>query len=303
MGEKNKNMGIFKGSGVALVTPFDNYGKINFKSYEKLLEFHLENKTQALIISGTTGESATLSDQEKLDLLKFAVSKCEKKIKIIAGTGSNNTRHAIYLTQEAKKIGVDACLIVTPYYNKTSQTGLIEHYKKISEIGLPIIIYNVPSRTGLNILPETYAKLLDLKNIVGIKEASGNISQVAEIFSLCADKKEIVVYSGNDDQIVPVLSLGGHGVISVLANIFPKETQEICENYFKGEAKKSRDVQIKFLPLIKSLFCDVNPMPIKFIMNYMGFDVGKCRLPLIDLSEKNKKMILEVLEQTKIFAY
>lgn len=294
---------VFKGSGVALVTPFDNCGGINFKSYEKLLEFHLENKTQALIISGTTGESATLSDQEKFDLLKFAVNKCEKKIKIIAGTGSNNTRHVIYLTQEAKKIGVDACLIVTPYYNKTSQIGLIEHYKKISEIGLPIIIYNVPTRTGLNILSETYAKLLNLKNIVGIKEASGNISQVAEIFSLCAARKEIAVYSGNDDQIVPVLSLGGHGVISVLANIFPKETQEICENYFNGETKKSRDLQIKFLPLIKNLFCDVNPMPIKFIMNYIGFDVGKCRLPLVDLSEKNKNKIFEALEQTKIFTY
>ncbi len=292
-------MKIFQGSAVALVTPFDKNGEINFKSFERLLEFHLENNTQAIIIFGTTGESATLSDNEKFELLKLAVSKCEKKIKIIAGTGSNNTVHAVYLTREAKKIGVDACLIVTPYYNKTSQLGLLEHYKKICEIGLPVIIYNVPSRTGLNILPETYEKLLDLKNIIGIKEASGNISQVAEIFALCRDKKNFNLYSGNDDQIVPILSLGGHGVISVLANIFPKKTQAICQDFFDGEIKKSRDAQLKFLPLIKNLFCEINPMPIKFAMNYLGFEVGKCRLPLTDLSEQNKNKIIKILDGLK----
>lgn len=292
-------MKIFQGSAVALVTPFNKNGEINFKSFERLLEFHLENNTQAIIIFGTTGESSTLSDNEKFELLKFAVSKCEKKIKIIAGTGSNNTAHAVYLTREAKKIGVDGCLIVTPYYNKTSQTGLIEHYKKISEIGLPVIIYNVPSRTGLNILPETYDKLSDLKNIVGIKEASGNISQVAEVFALCRNKKNFNLYSGNDDQIVPILSLGGHGVISVLANIFPKETQAVCQYFFDGEIKKSRDIQLKFLPLIKNLFCEVNPLPIKFAMNYLGFDVGKCRLPLTELSEQNKNKIIAVLNDLK----
>ncbi len=292
-------MKIFQGSAVALVTPFDKNGEINFKSFERLLEFHLENNTQAIIIFGTTGESATLSDNEKFELLKLALSKCEKKIKIIAGTGSNNTNHAVYLTREAKKIGVDACLIVTPYYNKTSQTGLIQHYKKICEIGLPVIIYNVPSRTGLNILPETYVKLLDLKNIIGIKEAGGNISHVAEIFALCRDKKDFNLYSGNDDQIVPILSLGGHGVISVLANIFPKETQAICQDFFDGETKKSRDAQLKFLPLIKNLFCEVNPMPIKFAMNYLGFEVGKCRLPLTDLSEQNKNKIIKTLDGLK----
>ena len=292
-------MKIFQGSAVALVTPFNKNGEINFKSFERLLEFHLENNTQAIIIFGTTGESSTLSDNEKFELLKFAVSKCEKKIKIIAGTGSNNTAHAVYLTREAKKIGVDGCLIVTPYYNKTSQTGLIEHYKKISEIGLPVIIYNVPSRTGLNILPETYDKLSDLKNIVGIKEASGNISQVAEVFALCRNKKNFNLYSGNDDQIVPILSLGGHGVISVLANIFPKETQALCQYFFDSEIKKSRDIQLKFLPLIKNLFCEVNPLPIKFAMNYLGFDVGKCRLPLTELSEQNKNKIIAVLNDLK----
>lgn len=292
-------MKIFQGSAVALVTPFNKNGEINFKSFERLLEFHLENNTQAIIIFGTTGESSTLSDNEKFELLKFAASKCEKKIKIIAGTGSNNTAHAVYLTREAKKIGVDGCLIVTPYYNKTSQTGLIEHYKKISEIGLPVIIYNVPSRTGLNILPETYDKLSDLKNIVGIKEASGNISQVAEVFALCRNKKNFNLYSGNDDQIVPILSLGGHGVISVLANIFPKETQAVCQYFFDGEIKKSRDIQLKFLPLIKNLFCEVNPLPIKFAMNYLGFDVGKCRLPLTELSEQNKNKIIAVLNDLK----
>ena len=292
-------MKIFQGSAVALVTPFNKNGEINFKSFEKLLEFHLENNTQAIIIFGTTGESSTLSDEEKFELLKFAVSKCERKIKIVAGTGSNNTRHAIYLTREAKKIGVNACLSVTPYYNKTNQVGLIEHYKKICEVGLPIIIYNVPSRTGLNILPETYKKLLVLENVVGIKEASGNISQVADIFVLCRDNKNFALYSGNDDQIVPILSLGGDGVISVLANIFPKETQAMCQDFFDGKIKKSRDTQLRFLSLIKNLFCEVNPMPIKFAMNYLGFDVGKCRLPLTDLSEQNKNKIIKILDGLK----
>ena len=292
-------MKIFQGSAVALVTPFNKNGEINFKSFEKLLEFHLENNTQAIIIFGTTGESSTLSDEEKFELLKFAVSKCERKIKIVAGTGSNNTRHAVYLTREAKKIGVNACLSVTPYYNKTNQVGLIEHYKKICEVGLPIIIYNVPSRTGLNILPETYKKLLVLENVVGIKEASGNISQVADIFVLCRDNKNFALYSGNDDQIVPILSLGGDGVISVLANIFPKETQAMCQDFFDGKIKKSRDTQLRFLSLIKNLFCEVNPMPIKFAMNYLGFDVGKCRLPLTDLSEQNKNKIIKILDGLK----
>ena len=292
-------MKIFQGSAVALVTPFNKNGEINFKSFEKLLEFHLENNTQAIIIFGTTGESSTLSDEEKFELLKFAVSKCERKIKIVAGTGSNNTRHAVYLSREAKKIGVSACLSVTPYYNKTNQVGLIEHYKKICEVGLPIIIYNVPSRTGLNILPETYKKLLVLENVVGIKEASGNISQVADIFVLCRDNKNFALYSGNDDQIVPILSLGGDGVISVLANIFPKETQAMCQDFFDGKIKKSRDTQLRFLSLIKNLFCEVNPMPIKFAMNYLGFDVGKCRLPLTDLSEQNKNKIIKILDGLK----
>lgn len=288
---------IFRGSAVALVTPFDSLGEINYKSFERLLEFQLENNTQAIIISGTTGESATLTDQEKFDLISFAVSKCEKKIPIIAGTGSNNTKHALDLTIKAKELGADACLVVTPYYNKTSQFGLIQHYKKISEAGLPIIVYNVPTRTGLNILPDTYQKLFEIENIIGIKEANNNISQVAETFYLCNSKKDFALYSGNDDQIVPILSLGGDGVISVMANIFPRETNNICQNYFDRDIKNSRDTQIRFLDLIKNLFCDVNPMPIKTAMNYMGFDVGNCRLPLADLNQENKSKLITCLKK------
>jgi 4-hydroxy-tetrahydrodipicolinate synthase len=297
-------MKIFSGSAVALVTPFDKSGEINYKTFERLLEFQLENNTQAVIISGTTGESATLSDQEKLDLISFAVNKCEKKVPIIAGTGSNNTKHALDLTIRAKNLGADACLIVTPYYNKTSQAGLIQHYKKISEADLPIIIYNVPSRTGLNILPDTYKKLFKLKNIIGLKEANNNISQVAETFYLCDylydgenNKNNFCLYSGNDDQIIPVLSLGGSGVISVLANIFPRETNNICQDYFNGDIKKSRDTQIRFLDLIKNLFCDINPIPIKFAMNYMGLNVGETRLPLTDLSPENKNKLITSLKK------
>lgn len=290
-------MKIFSGSGVAIVTPFDTNNEIDYKSFEKLLEFHFENGTDAIVVCGTTGESATLSDEEKISLIEFAVKKSDGKIPIIAGTGSNNTNHAKKLTMRAKEIGADACLVVTPYYNKTTQQGLIEHYAEISKVGLPIIIYNVPSRTGLNILPDTYKNLLQLENIVAVKEASGNISQVAEISMLTQNEKNFSLYSGNDDQIVPTLSLGGDGVISVLANIFPKQVHDMCQKYFSGDVKESLNLQLKFIPLIKNLFCEVNPIPIKAAMNIMGFEVGECRLPLTKMSNENYKNLVESLKQ------
>ena len=287
---------MFRGSAVAIVTPFDADKKINFKSFETLLEFQLENKTDAIVVCGTTGESATLTDDEKISLIEFTAKKISGKIPVIAGTGSNSTYHAKELTKRAKNFGADAALVVTPYYNKTTQSGIVEHYKKISEAKSPIIIYNVPSRTGLNILPETYKELIKIKNIIGVKEASGDISQVAQIKFICREREDFKIYSGNDDQIIPVLSLDGDGVISVLANIFPKQTHMICEKYFAGNQKESLDIQLNFLDLIKNLFCEVNPIPIKYAMNKMGFDVGGCRLPLTEISKKNAERLNMCLE-------
>ncbi|MDR1150781.1 MAG: 4-hydroxy-tetrahydrodipicolinate synthase [Clostridiales bacterium] len=289
---------LFKGSGVAIVTPFDKNKKVNYKKFEELLNFHLKNKTDAVIIAGTTGESSTLDEEEKLELFKIGVKVLKNKIKIIAGTGSNNTYKARKLTSKAREIGVDACLIVAPYYNKTNQNGIIEHYKYISKENLPIILYNVPSRTGINILPTTCLELSKIKNIIAIKEASGNISQVAEISRLC--NKEFSIYSGNDDIILPVMSLGGIGVISVLANIFPNETHDICENYFNKDCEASKNLQLNFLNLINNLFCDINPMPIKFAMNYLGFDVGECRMPLTDLNIENQNKIIQSIKKLNI---
>lgn len=289
-------MKIFTGSAVAIVTPFNSNGEINYKSFEKLLEFHFENETDAIVVCGTTGESATLTDEEKISLVEFAVKKSDGKIPIIAGTGSNNTMHAKNLTIQVKNVGANAALVVTPYYNKATQHGLIEHYKEIAKAELHLIIYNVPSRTGVNILTDTYKNLLQIENIVGIKEASGNITQVAEISALSTNQKKFSLYSGNDDQIVPVLSLGGDGVISVLANIFPRQVHQICEKYFAGDTQKSLELQLEFLPLIKNLFCEVNPIPIKTAMNFMGFDVGECRLPLTKMTDENQKILFKSLK-------
>ena len=286
---------MFKGSAVAIVTPFDDNNTINYDCMEKLLEFHLANETDAIVVCGTTGESATLTDEEKISLIEFTVKKIAGRIPVIAGTGNNNTLHAKNLTRQAKNVGADAALVVTPYYNKATQSGLVEHYKMIAQEGLPIIIYNVPSRTGLNILPQTYNDLLQIENIIGVKEASGNISQVAQIKSICKD--DLYLYSGNDDQIVPVLSLGGSGVISVLANIFPKQVHQICENHFSGNSKESLKLQLEFLPLIDNLFSDVNPIPIKTAMNMMGFEVGQCRLPLTKMTAENEKKLRSTLEK------
>ena len=274
---------IFKGCGTALATPFTESG-INFKEFENLIEFQIKEGVDSLIVCGTTGESATMTLSEKKELLKFAVSKVNGRVPVIAGTGSNCTKNTIELSTYAENIGADGFLIVTPYYNKTTQKGLICHYSEIAKnTKLPIIIYNVPSRTGVNINPETCHELSKIDNIVAIKEASGNISQVAEIAKLCGDNLHI--YSGNDDQILPILSLGGIGVISVLSNIMPKYTHEITQNYFDRNISKATKMQLDVIPLIKCLFSEVNPIPVKSALNYIGFNFGKPRLPLVEISE------------------
>lgn len=274
----SKNI-IFKGSGVALVTPMFDDGQINYDKLYDLIDFHIQNHSDAIIIAGTTGESATLNDNEYIEILEKTIEHANKKIPIIAGSGSNNTAKAITKSHQAKLSGADALLIVTPYYNKTSQAGLIKHFFSIAEsVDLPIILYNVPSRTGLNIEPETYLKLSSHPNIVATKEASGDISSIAKIIELCKDN--LTVYSGNDDQIIPCLSLGAKGVISVAANIIPQEIHDMCYLFFNNKINQATELQLKFLPLINTLFETINPIPIKQAMNLMNINVGKCRLPL-----------------------
>lgn len=279
---------LFRGCGTAIATPFTNENKINYEVLKKYLDFQMENKVDAIIVCGTTGESATLSNDEKKELINFTVKYVNKKAPVIAGTGSNNTKFAIELSRYAEKVGADGLLVVTPYYNKTTQEGLIEHYTEIArKVKIPIIMYNVPSRTGVNILPETCLELSKIENIVAIKEASGNISQIAKIAQLCKDN--LYIYSGNDDQILPILSIGGIGVISVLSNIKPKEVHDICEKYINGNIDNAKEIFLKFLPLANSLFCEVNPIPIKYALSKIGYDFGKPRLPLVEL--KNKELI------------
>ena len=287
---------LFEGSGVALITPFKN-GKINYEKIDELIEWHIKNKTDAIIVCGTTGESATMTDKERKKTIKFVVDKVNKRIPVIAGSGSNNTMYSIELSKYCQEVGVDGLLIVTPYYNKATQGGLIKHYTTIANsVDLPIILYNVPGRTGVNISPSTVEKLSKVENIVAIKEASGNISQVAEIARLCGE--DFAIYSGNDDQIVPILSLGGIGVISVLANILPKETHDIVEKYLSGDVEESRKLQLSLNELVNSLFIEVNPIPVKAAMNLMGMEAGELRLPLTDISEQN----LEVLRKNMVNA-
>lgn len=290
---------IFKGAAVALVTPMQEDGSVNYESLEKLIEYQIKNGTDAIVSCGTTGESATLSEKEHSEIIKFTVDKVNGRIPVIAGTGSNNTQHALELSQNAENLGCDALLIVTPYYNKTSQKGLIEHYTYIADrVNLPIITYTVPSRTGVNIKPETHLELSKHPNIVATKEASGNISDVAKIKSLCGDNLHI--YSGNDDQIVPFLSLGSMGVISVFSNVCPKECHDITQYFFDGNIEKSREMFLRYLDLMNMLFCDVNPIPVKEALNLIGFDCGKCRLPLTSLSKEDHKKLVETLDQYKI---
>lgn len=280
-------MALFTGAGVAIVTPFKENGEVNYEKFAELLEFQIENGTDAIIVCGTTGEASTLTHEEHLDVIKYCVDTVAGRIPVIAGTGSNCTETAVYLSREAEKYGVDGLLVVTPYYNKATQKGLFAHFKKIAgSVKTPVILYNVPGRTGCNILPETVVKLCtEVENIVGVKEASGNISQAARLMSLA--KGRVDMYSGNDDQIIPLLSLGGKGVISVMSNVAPKETHDICAKYFAGDMEGSREIQLRAIELCDALFCEVNPIPVKTALNLMGLEVGSLRMPLSDMEESN----------------
>ena len=280
-------MAIFKGAGVAIITPMHEDGSVNYEAFKKLVEFQIENGTDAIIVCGTTGEASTLSHEEHLEVIKYCVEVVNHRIPVIAGTGSNCTETAIYLSTEAEKYGVDGLLLVSPYYNKATQNGLYQHFKKTAEsVKIPVILYNVPSRTGCNILPETVVRLCkDVENIVAIKEASGNISQIAQLAALA--KGCVDIYSGNDDQIVPIMSLGGLGVISVLSNVAPKQTHDICAKYLEGDVKESCRLQLEALELCKALFCEVNPIPVKKAVSLMGFEAGTLRLPLTEMEEAN----------------
>lgn len=277
---------VFTGSGVAVITPMLPDGSIHYEELGRILEDQIAGGTDCIVICGTTGEASTMPDKEHLDCIAYAVKKAAGRIPVVAGTGSNDTRHAIELSKEAVKLGADALLQVTPYYNKTSQRGLVAHFAAIADAaGAPIILYNVPSRTGVNIAPATCKELSRHPLITAIKEASGNIVQVAQIKQLCGD--ELDIYSGNDDQIVPLLSLGGKGVVSVLANVAPRQTHDICRLWFEGKTKESLALQLQMLPLCNALFSDVNPIPVKAAMNMLGYAAGECRLPLTTLSQEH----------------
>ena len=285
---------IFTGSGVAIVTPMNEDGSVNYDAYADLIDFQIENKTDAIITSGTTGESSTLSDDEHREVIRFAIEQTAGRVPVIAGTGSNDTKYAIELSQAAGEMGADGLLLVTPYYNKTSQRGLIAHFGMIAEsVKTPMILYSVQSRTGVNIAPETAFELSKYENIVAIKEASGNISQVAKIRAMCGDSLD--VYSGNDDQIVPLLSLGGKGVISVLANVAPEVAHNICQYYFDGRVEDSMKLQLEYLDLCNDLFIDVNPIPVKEALNMMGMNAGPCRMPLYEMTDAAKDKLAATL--------
>ena len=292
---------VFTGSGVALVTPFDADGNVNFGKLKELVEFHVKNKTDALIVCGTTGENPTLSDEEHIEVIKKCVEFVSGRIPVIAGTGSNDTSHAVMMSEQAQIFGADALLVVTPYYNKTSQQGLKKHFEFINDrVNLPMILYNVPSRTGVNIEPETYSYLSRLENVAGTKEANSDISSVIKTISLCPEDFDI--YSGNDDQISAIINLGGKGVISVLANILPKEVHTMAKYGISGKYKKCVEMQKKYLPLCEAMFYDVNPMPVKEAMNLMGFDVGECRLPLCRMNDEKSARLKSVLEEYNLIS-
>lgn len=287
---------VFTGAGVAIVTPMYEDGSVNYEKLREIIDYQINNKTDAIVICGTTGESSTLTHEEHTQCIKTAVDAAAGRVPVIAGTGSNDTAYGIELSKEAERLGADALLLITPYYNKTTQKGLIAHFSAIANaVDLPIILYNVPSRTGVNIQPETLLELSKLENIVAVKEASGNLSQVAKIAALCGNNLDI--YSGNDDQIVPVMSLGGKGVISVLSNIAPEETHNIAAEYLHGCVKESLALQLKYIDLIDAIFCEVNPIPIKCAMNYMGFDVGPLRLPLVEVSDTHAQLLKNELSK------
>lgn len=282
-------MSIFKGSGVAVVTPFNETG-VDYDKLKELLEWHIENKTDAIIVCGTTGEASTMTEKEKKDTIKFTVDVINKRIPVIAGTGSNNTMASVEMSKYAESVGVDGLLVINPYYNKTSAKGLIAHFKTIAEaVKTPIVVYNVPSRTGMNITPKALLELSKIENIVAVKEASGNISQIAEIKYLCGNNLDI--YSGNDNEILPTLAIGGLGVISVIANIVPKDVHNICELFFNGDIQGAQDLFIKTIPLTNACFCETNPIPIKTAMNLLGHNVGALRLPLVDMADNSLEFL------------
>lgn len=290
-------MSIFTGAGVAIITPMKENGDVNFEKFGEIVEEQIAGNTDAIIVCGTTGEASTLTHEEHLACIKFVVEKVNKRIPVIAGTGSNCTKTAVYLSQEAEKLGADGVLLVSPYYNKATQNGLKNHFVTIAKsIHIPVILYNIQGRTGVNILPSTIAAIAgEAENVVAVKEASGNISQVAEIAKQTKGKLDI--YSGNDDQIIPILSLGGKGVISVLSNVAPKQTHQMCEEYFKGNVEKAKDMQLEALDLIHALFCEVNPIPVKAAMNLMGKEVGSLRAPLTEMEDANKERLRKAMQE------
>lgn len=291
-------MAIFTGAGVAIVTPFKDNGEVDYESFAKNIEYQITNGTDAIIVCGTTGESSTLTHEEHLDVIRYCVKCVNGRIPVVAGTGSNCTETAVYLSKEAEKAGADGLLVVTPYYNKATQKGLYEHFKIVADaVKIPIILYNIPGRTGgVNILPETVVRLCtEVDNIVGVKDATGNISQVAQLMSIADGKVDL--YSGNDDQIVPLLSLGGKGVISVLSNIAPTQTHDICAKFFAGDVEGSRSLQLKAISLINALFCEVNPIPVKKALHLMGMMGGTLRRPLTVMEEANAERLEKAMKE------
>ena len=286
---------IFTGAGIAILTPMHADGSINWEEFGRLIDWQIENSTDAIIVCGTTGESSTMSDEEHLNAIRFTVERAAGRVPVVAGAGSNDTAYAVNLAKESKEAGVDGVLVVTPYYNKTSQRGLIAHYNTIADAtDLPMILYHIPGRTGVTIAPQTFKELSRHPNIVAVKEASGNISKIAETKYLCGD--DLDLYSGNDDQIVPILSLGGIGVISVLSHVAPKATHDICQLYFDGKVKESARLQLEYMDLIHALFIDVNPIPVKDAMNQMGFAAGPCRMPLYPMSDGDRAVLTAALK-------
>lgn len=287
---------VFTGAGVAIITPFNEDMTVNYESFAKIIEHQIANGTDAIVVCGTTGESATLNHEEHIDVIKYCVDVVNHRIPVIAGTGSNDTDYAVRLSNDAEKCGVDALLMVTPYYNKTSQRGLVAHYNFVADrVSSPIILYNVPSRTGVNILPETYAQLAQHEKIVAVKEANGNVSAIVKTAALCGDN--LTIYSGDDDQATAIMSLGGKGVISVLSNVAPKAAHDIAQKFLDGDSAESLRLQIEWLDLCNALFSDVNPIPVKEAMNMMGFNAGPCRLPLYEMDKASKEKLYSVLKK------
>lgn len=295
-------MAIFKGAGVAMITPFHEDKSVNYEELGRMLEAQVQGHTDAIIVCGTTGEPVTMSMEERTEVIRFTVEKIAHRIPVIAGTGANCTQTAVELSMKAQELGVDGLLVVTPFYNKATQEGLIEHYKTIAQsVKLPIIMYNVPSRTGCNILPETAARLADeVENIVGIKEASGDISQIAKLAACVKGKLDI--YSGNDDQVIPILSLGGIGVISVLSNVVPQDAHDMVIEYLNGNTQKALELQLKYLDLIHALFCEVNPIPVKWAANRMGYQAGGLRLPLTELSAAHQELLEREMKKAGVLS-